>query len=148
MMGLRRSVATGVVVAIALVGTAGCGSSGDSGSGNGSAVSGDSDEAAVRALAEKVETYAREGDAGGFCGLFEPERMKAWVGKKGCVRIFASAFKQRPEVAELGVKDVEVDGDDATVASDLGSMNFERIDGKWYLETPEPSPTPPADAGK
>ncbi len=138
MGGLRRSLAAGAIVLVGLAGVAGCGSSGDSGSGNGgSSASGASDDEAVRALAGKVETYTREGDAKGFCGLFEPERMKAWVGQKGCVRIFTSAFKQRPEVGQIGIKDVEVDGDSATVTSEFGTINFSKIDGKWYLATPE-----------
>lgn len=139
---LPRALATGAIITVALAGSFGCGSSGDSGSGDGQAASAGGDEAAVRALADRVETYTREGDARGFCGLFDPERMEAWVGKKGCIRIFSSAFRQRPDVGGLGIKGVEVDGDRATVTSDFGTINFERIGGKWYLATPEPPPAP------
>lgn len=139
---LPRALAAGAIVALVLVGAVGCGSSGDSAPGDGPAASAGGDEAAVRDLAGKVETYTREGDARGFCGLFEQERMKAWVGRKGCVRIFSSAFRQRPDVQRLGIREVEVDGDRATVTSDFGTINFERIDGEWYLETPEPAPAP------
>lgn len=134
MTSLQRAVlAPAAVGAIALVGFAGCGGSSGGDDGPGSA-----DEVAVREIATKVATFTGKRDAKGLCGLFEPERMKAWVGKD-CVKIFKMAMKESPAPKNFKIKEIKRDGDKATVTYAYGDVQLARIDGTWYLETPEPA---------
>lgn len=140
MTSLRSKVFAPLAVgAIALAGLAGCGGSSD-----GDAESG-SDDAAVRDIATKVATFTGKRDAKGLCGLFEPERIKAWVGKD-CVKIFKVALKEVPSAEQLKIEEIKRDGDKATVKYAYGDVQVAKIDGTWYLETPEPAAAEPAES--
>lgn len=131
---LRRAVfAPAAVGAIVLVGLAGCGGS----SSDGGADGGSADDVPVRDLATKVKTFTAKRDAKGLCGLFEPERMKAWVGKD-CVKIFKLALREVPAPEQLKIEDISREGDKATVKYAYGDVQVSKIDGTWYLDTPEP----------
>lgn len=118
----------------------GCGGDdGDGGTENQTAAT-EADEAALRGKVAKLRQYTRETNAAGFCGLFEPNRLEDWIGRAECIKIFRPGLKNTPDSAEYRITDLKVEGDQAEVTFDYGTARFERIDGEWYIETPEIKP--------
>lgn len=128
-MRMKSLLATGTIVLASAVALTACG-------GGSSSSGGDGEKAEVEAVVTKLTTAATKGDAAAFCKMFEPSRLAAWIGEKRCIRIFKPALKQAPKDG-LKVESIDVDGDTATVKLASGETKLQKIDGKWYLETPD-----------
>lgn len=132
---MNRTFAVISLLAVFAFGTfaIGCGGDDDGGSGGATAAS---DEKSLRQIGAKLRKITRTGNAEQFCDLFEPSRLDDWVSRDQCVEIFGPALKRTPKGVKYEVKDVKIDGDKAEVTFDYGTAKFEKIDGKWYAETP------------
>ncbi len=91
----------------------------------------------MRDVATKVGEYTVDRDAKAFCTLFAPGQLDQWIGKGRCVKVFAAGFKHGYEKSDFEIEEVKVDGDRASVKFKYGEVDFEKVDGNWYLETPE-----------
>ncbi len=127
-MRFKSLLALGAVTVTASFGLAACGGSGDGGS--------DGDKAAVEEVVAKLKAATQKADAAEFCSLFEPTRLKGWIGKKRCIKIFKPALKQSADLP-LKIDSIDIDGDQATVTVDGAESKLQRTDGQWYLETPD-----------
>lgn len=139
---LRSHLALTAIAVLAGGWIVGCGGSG--GDSGGATASGESDAAQLQKAAAQFKKYTLNKNAKGICSLFEPTRMKAWIGDD-CVKIFKLGLRSVPKPALLKVKQIKVNGDKAEVEFGYGNINFQRIDGTWYLETPEVNPPTKGD---
>ncbi|MCO5315820.1 MAG: hypothetical protein M9938_06640 [Solirubrobacterales bacterium] len=131
----RTLLSLAAIAALSVVGTVGCGGTSDPASGEDAATR-KADDAAVRELATRLKLYTLKQDPKGICRLFEPARMRAWLGKD-CVRIFKRSLKQVPTARQMQVKAVTTDGDRGAISFAYGEIGVTRIQGEWYLATPD-----------
>ena len=117
------------VVAVALLGVAGCGGS-DSGS----------DEEQIQALADQYEQAALDGDYSAACDTLSSEAMaqindlQQFDSREELVEAGLSSLSESQK-KELGnLSDIQVDGDTATAEGRDGQISFIKEDGEWKAQ--------------
>lgn len=143
---MKRTTATISLIAVLLLGlfAFGCGGDDDSGDGGGDSTgtsvqsnASQEDQDGIQAVAAKVREYTKTRDAAKMCSLFEPDRLAEFMSPDQCVTVFKRAMKNKPQADVFTIEGIDVDEDIAKVTFSFGDTYFQKIDGTWYLGTPD-----------